>query len=184
MERYQRCFGVLVLCLLVGLGGCAGPEKVAAPPVDRPVEKPSEAKLRQAIGSFSGVPYKYGGSSPAGVDCSGLVMRVYEQVGVKLPRTAEQQMQVGDKVDPGHLRYGDALFFNKFCQRKYSYQAASILSLFSSQDNQPCHVGIYIGNGRFVHSSASQGGVAVSNLNQEAWKRSLVGVRRYLNRAD
>ncbi len=184
MHVSYRAVGLLILLGIGGLAGCAGPERVAAPPPEaaKPAVKPAEARLRQAISEFYGAPYKYGGSTPAGVDCSGLVMRVYEQVGVKLPRTSEQQFHTGMKVDSGDLRYGDVLFFNKFCQRQYSHYAASILSIFSSEEDRPCHTGIYIGQGRFIHSSSSQRGVAVSNLNQDAWKRSLIGARRYLQK--
>ena len=114
------------------------------------------------------------------MDCSGFVMKTFERAGVTVPRTSELQFQQGQKVSPDDLKYGDLVFFNNYCYSKYSYATASILSGLFAPNPQPCHVGIYIGNGRFIHSTASQGGVTISNVNSDCWKRSLIGVRRYL----
>jgi cell wall-associated NlpC family hydrolase len=164
--------------------GCAGkPPKKPQPPaaaLEEEAKTPADKRLREAISYYMGADYKYGGTSQEGVDCSGFVMKAYERAGVKLPRTSELQFQSGKSVPQDELKYGDLVFFNQYCQGKYYHQTASILSGLFSKDDQPCHVGIYIGNGRFIHSSASKGGVTISNLNQDCWKRSLIGVRRYL----
>ncbi|MBW1917494.1 MAG: C40 family peptidase [Deltaproteobacteria bacterium] len=172
----NRRLGVILLVLILGLGGCGG-KRVQAPAVKR---KASERAIKKAIRSYLGAPYRYGGSSPSGVDCSGLVMGVYQQAGIRVPRTAKDQYKNGEKVDTDDLRYGDVVFFNQYCQQQPSYFSASIITdLFSRKKSRPCHSGIYIGGGRFIHASSSRG-VCISNLNHETWRRSFIGARRYL----
>lgn len=184
-RRYLKhwLFRGLIFIIIVWIEGCASAPSTPPPsPKMLPPRPPEAGHLSAAIQTYMGAPYCYGGASPKGVDCSGLIMRVYEKVGIKLPHSSEQQFQIGQAIsNPKDLRYGDVLFFNKFCNRRYYHQTASILSgAFSSDDaSKPCHAGIYIGNGRFVHSSTTQG-VAISTLHQDAWKRSLIGARRYL----
>ncbi len=144
------------------------------------MKKPADKRLQEAIGHYLGANYRYGGAGAEGMDCSGFVMKAYERAGIAIPRTSELQFQQGQKVSPEELKYGDLVFFNNYCYSKYSYATASILSGAFAPNNKPSHVGIYIGNGRFIHSTASQGGVTISNINADCWKRSFIGVRRYL----
>ncbi|WP_449243933.1 C40 family peptidase [Desulfobacca acetoxidans] len=178
-RSHSICLYCLVGLLVLVLADCAG-ERPKPEPAPVGVAPPSAKRLREAISYYLGTNYKYGGASKDGVDCSGFVMKVYERAGMKVPRTSELQFESGEPIPKDALQYGDLVFFNKYCQSKYSHVKASIFSGWFSREAQPCHVGIYIGNGRFIHASASQGGVAISNLNQDAWKRSLIGVRRYL----
>jgi cell wall-associated NlpC family hydrolase len=187
-SQVPRCLRPILLCCLISfltvcLLGCASKPAKPKPPAPEIATIPSEPaakRLREAISFYMGADYKYGGATQDGLDCSGFVMKTYERAGVKIPRTSELQFQSGKTVPKDELKYGDLVFFNKYCQGKYYHQTASILSGLFSNDDQPCHVGIYISNGRFIHSSASKGGVTISNLNQDAWKRSLIGARRYL----
>ncbi|MGQ9920724.1 MAG: C40 family peptidase [Desulfobacca sp.] len=173
----------MLLGVVFLLTGCAAkpvrpklpPPEVAAPPTT-----PAANRLREAIGYYLSADYRYGGASATALDCSGFVMKTYERAGIKIPRTTEQQFQSGKAVSPAQLAYGDLLFFNKYCQSKYSYATASILSGSFPTDEKPSHVGIYLGNNRFIHASASKGGVTISNLKEDCWQRSLIGVRRYL----
>jgi cell wall-associated NlpC family hydrolase len=175
--------GLILASLLAA--GCAGkPAKPKPPPVPEaaaPPTTPSAARLREAIGYYLSADYRFGGTSTTALDCSGFVMKTYERAGIKIPRTTELQLQGGTPVSMENLQYGDLLFFNKYCQAKYSYATASIFSGSFPKDEKPSHVGIYIGNGRFIHASSSKGGVAISPLNQDCWLRSLIGIRRYLN---
>ncbi len=184
--RYPKCWlcGLIGLILLTVLG-CAGKHPKAPPVIGKPgVEEgpttTADQRLRNAIRSYMGTDYKYGGTSKEGLDCSGFVMMAYDKAGIKVPRSSELQFQHGQKVSVKDLRYGDLVFFNNYCYNKYSYATASILSGAFASNDQPCHVGIYIGDGHFIHSTASQGGVTVSNINADCWKRSLIGIRRYL----
>lgn len=116
--------------------------------------------LFQALASL-GVDYKYGGSSPAtGFDCSGLVAHVYREAwGVKLPRNTRGQSEVGQAVEKDELQPGDLVFYNTL-NRPYS------------------HVGIYIGDGRFIHAPRTGAAVRVENLGSAYWSRRWNGARR------
>ena len=108
-----------------------------------------------------GVPYRRGGNSAeAGFDCSGFVKAMYEQtVGLILPRKAEQQAAATQQIDKTELRPGDLVFFNTM-RRAFS------------------HVGIYIGDGQFVHSPKPGAHVRVENMGESYWSRNFDGARR------
>ncbi len=148
---------------------------VAGPPVM--ARTAQEAALNQVLKDFYGAPYKGGGTDPSGVDCSGLIQASFQRAGVRLPRTVSQQYNAGQPVSLGELRFGDVVFFNRFCQtRKYDIFMAGVLP--PSFAAEVCHNGIYIGDGRFVHASPK--GVYVSRMDAEVWRASFVGARRYL----
>jgi cell wall-associated NlpC family hydrolase len=113
-----------------------------------------------AIG-FLGVPYRRGGNSvESGFDCSGFVKAIYEQtVGLVLPRKAEQQAAATQQINRADLLPGDLVFFNTL-RRAFS------------------HVGIYIGEGKFVHSPKPGGEVRIENMGESYWSRRFDGARR------
>jgi len=177
----RQTFLFLALAAILLLGGCAKaprrpPEAVAPPP--RPLPTPQETALDRALGEFAKAPYRSGGVSPKGVDCSGLVMAVYQRVGLALPRTTTQQFTEGQPVPPGKLRFGDVVFFNRYCQVKKSgpYMAGILPPAYVSE---VCHNGIYLGNGRFIH--ASPRGVEISRLDAEVWRASFIGARWFFS---
>jgi cell wall-associated NlpC family hydrolase len=106
-----------------------------------------------------GKPYRYGGNSPNGFDCSGLVQYSYSRVGINIPRTTRSQLNAGTTVSRTSLRAGDLVFFDQE-GRKFS------------------HVGIYIGDGRFVHAPSSGKRVRINNLNERYWKKHFTAARR------
>jgi cell wall-associated NlpC family hydrolase len=175
----------VILGLAAGLAGCAG----APPPRPRPHShlgplpaitgrNPQEVALERALGEFYGAPYRYGGTTPAGVDCSGLIQALFQRAGVRLPRTVAQQYQSGQPVERGELRFGDVVFFSRYCQtRSRDFYLAGIFPSF--QADKVCHDGIYLGEGRFVH--ASPRGVVVSRLDAKTWRLAFRGARRYLH---
>ena len=112
--------------------------------------------------TFVGYPYVYGGSSPSGFDCSGFTQYVYKQFGYGLNRTASAQLQNGTPVSMSELQSGDLVLF------KRSGTGSSAAS----------HVGIYIGNGQFVHASTSKVGVIVSDISSAYYTTGFVGGRR------
>ena len=108
-----------------------------------------------------GVKYRYGGTSPdRGFDCSGLIhYSAQESWGLKLPRRTRDMAQVGQKLKISELVVGDLVFFNTLGHR-YS------------------HVGIYLGDGYFVHAPSSGGQVRVENMSVQYWKKRYTGARR------
>ena len=180
MVAVIRGYWGVVLAAALLLAGCAGappppPEPLASLPVVR--RQPQELALERALGDFYGAPYRLGGCTPAGVDCSGLIQALYQRAGVILPRSVGEQFNQGRPVAPGELRFGDVVFFNRYCQvRGRGPFLAGILPPAGADD--VCHNGLYLGDGRFVHASPK--GVFVSRLDAEIWQISFKGARRYL----
>lgn len=116
--------------------------------------------LFQVLSSI-GVDYKYGGNSHAtGFDCSGLVAHVFRQgYGINLPRTSMEQSRVGQAVSPDELKPGDLVFYNTL-NRPFS------------------HVGIYLGDGRFIHAPKTGSAVRIESLKGAYWAKRWNGARR------
>jgi cell wall-associated NlpC family hydrolase len=109
-----------------------------------------------------GTPYRLGGASRAGMDCSGLIVTMYRNVArVELPRTAYEQSRTGTAIPQRELRPGDLLFFQ------------------TSKEPRINHAGIYLGQNRFVHASKSQG-VVYSDLDETYYAEAYRGARRIL----
>jgi cell wall-associated NlpC family hydrolase len=106
-----------------------------------------------------GAPYRYGGTSPRGFDCSGLVYYAYRKVGMHTPRTTTEQYRQTKRVQVSHLQPGDLVFF-RISQDKVS------------------HVGIYAGDGRFIHAPSSGKSVAYASLHDPYWRVRLTGAGR------
>lgn len=180
---------VMVLCLALAAGACATrggtprprpfpgaalppgqidtepvPEQAAGPGED--AEAGSHAVAPgvppDVVGTaleLLGVPYRFGGSDPSGFDCSGLVQWVYARHGTDLPREVRDQYRVGRKIALEDVQPGDLIFFETVAR------GAS-------------HVGVVIGEGRFVHAPSSNGVVRIEPYNANYWIRRLVGARR------
>ena len=113
---------------------------------------------------FIGVPYRWGGSSRReGFDCSGLTMVVYQLNGLNLPRSSKQQYRVGRPIRRSQLSQGDLVFFATSGGRRVS------------------HVGIYVGNGRFIHAPGRGKRIRAELLTKKYFKTRYVGARTYLN---
>ena len=111
--------------------------------------------------SLVGINYRYGGESPErGLDCSGLIRYVFQQVtGVTLPRTTKELSRIGKDIGTPDLEPGDLVFFNT---RRFAFS----------------HVGIYIGNDRFIHAPSRGGEVGVASLGSAYWQKRYNGARR------
>jgi len=172
---------VLMVLLLAGCGAPQPPRPQVAPqppPAAPPSLTSQEAALDRALGSFHGSPYRSGGTTPAGVDCSGLIQSAFHQAGINLPRTVAEQFNQGQPVALHNLRFGDVVYFNRYCQtaRGRNYFMAGMVN--PAYAEQVCHNGVYLGEGRFIHASPK--GVFVSRLDAEVWRVSFMGARRYL----
>jgi peptidoglycan endopeptidase LytE len=113
--------------------------------------------------SFMGAPYRYGGESVRGLDCSAYVKKIYDIFDVQLPRSAREQFHVGSKISRDQLIVGDLVFFRTKRYAKY-----------------PTHVGIYIGDGNFIHSSSGNNrmGVKIDSLASDFYNKTFTGATR------
>jgi len=119
-----------------------------------------ESIVQRAL-SFLGIKYRFGGESEKhGFDCAGFVRKTFSKVGVHLPRTAAEQYKQGCTVKRDELEPGDLVFFSHTYKRGIS------------------HVGIYIGDGMFVHAASSVRRVAVDRLDSPYFKKRFEGGRR------
>lgn len=134
-----------------------------------PGESQAETTVdRQAFGreiartayAYRGSRYRRGGMSSRGFDCSGFVKYVYERQGVKLPRTSYDMFKVGTTVAKNDLKEGDLVFFANTYRRGIS------------------HVGMYVGDGEFIHASTTRGGVRVDRLDDAYYRGRYAGARR------
>ena len=164
---------LLVLCLaalsatdavaashIESLPAVANPARLPRSVPLRPVPRPKVARslgqraVRVAAREL-GVPYRYGGSSPSGFDCSGLVAYVYGKLGVSLPHNAAAQYGYGTPISQDQLQPGDIVFFDGLG-----------------------HDGIYIGGGQFIHSPHTGDVVKISSLGDSWYASNYVGARR------
>ncbi len=120
----------------------------------RPTAKQADRQeVILAAKSMLGVPYRYGGSSPArGFDCSGLVQYAHKQAGINVPRTTGGQYRAALPINRQALRPGDLVFFRTHKHRYVS------------------HVGIYLGKGKFIHAPSSGKRVSIASLRDEYWR--------------
>lgn len=134
--------------------------EVLEEPADPPIEPddPANSRIVARAMRFLGVPYVWGGTTEAGLDCSGFVQRVLREEGISLPRVACDQAKVGITVPLAMLEPGDRLYFQS--------------------GREIDHTGLYIGGGRFIHASGSGGCVRVDDLFSERWQRLYVCARR------
>ena len=145
---------------LSGAGSAGAPAEPAFRPVP-PVRSALLSRVRASALRYLGAPYVWGGTSPAGVDCSGLVYLVYSPYVANLPRTSYDQWTAGVPVGRADLAAGDLVFFN-------------------TDGTGASHVGIYIGDGEFVHPAASAQRVVIDRLDAPYFLTHYLGARRVL----
>ena len=133
-------------------------------PADGKIPKTTAVDFIATANKFKGSVYLWGGVSALGIDCSGLTYICSRLNGVDLPRDADQQYELGEKVgkDVKAMKPGDFVFFSS----KEDLKGIS-------------HVGIYIGNNQFIHASSSKGSVTVGSMDDDYYRKRLAGVRRH-----
>lgn len=112
----------------------------------------------QSAEDWLGVPYRYGGNSRSGIDCSALMMNVFSDAGIRLPRTSRQQFAFGSRIRTSQLAPGDLVFFN-------------------TSGKGVSHVGLYIGSKDFIHASSSRG-VVRESMENSYYVARYIGARR------
>jgi cell wall-associated NlpC family hydrolase len=136
----------------------APPGAEPRPPVPL-APSPAVAAILTTALALRGAPYRYGGSDPSGFDCSGFVQWVFAQHGIALPREVRDQFDLGAIVARDNVQPGDLVFFETVARG-------------------PSHVGIALGNGRFVHAPSSRGVVRVERYTAMYWSQRWIGARR------
>lgn len=134
------------------------PEEVILPP-PATLSRVDEAKMNRVIANYMSVPYRSGGTGQHGLDCSGFTYVAYRDYdGTRLPLTVRTLFRLENRVEYNDMAYGDLVFF-KIDKRKVS------------------HVGVYLGEGKFVHASRSRG-VVIDDLTDQYWADRYAGARR------
>lgn len=127
--------------------------------LDTTLESLPDQILLQQVDEWMGVRYRSGGNSKKGIDCSGFTSTIFANYcGLQLPRTSRQQYEICEKIEPVNLRAGDLLFFN-------------------TRGRGVSHVGIYLGNNKFIHASVSNG-VIVSDRFETYYSKRFLGAGR------
>jgi len=169
-------YSILIVVTAIGLSGCSSTPKSHAPIFEGGVGSEAIASVSSEFipesldgkGSeifniaqgFLGTPYRYGGGDPSGFDCSGLVQFTHMNAGISVPRTAAAQYKAAQSVTRSELKPGDVIFF-RLHWRKIS------------------HVGIYAGQGRFIHAPNRGKRVSYSSLNEPYWQKRMVKTGRF-----
>jgi cell wall-associated NlpC family hydrolase len=137
---------------LIALAGCGHtPARESAPPL---ASRAADHAL-----TMVGKPYRYGGNTPKGFDCSGLVQYSYARAGVKLPHGTRHLLQVSQPISRKKLKRGDLVFFTQ-------------------EGKRSSHVALYLGDNRFVHAPSSGKNVYVAGFNDSYWQRHFTEARR------
>ena len=151
----------LIGLFFFGVSGCASAPQ---PPKSQPAEHRSGGvgdRAAQNAAQLVGKPYRYGGTSPSsGFDCSGLVQYSYAQAGRKLPRSTDDQRAASHRIRVSELQRGDVIFFDQ-------------------EGKKNSHVGIYVGNGEFVHAPSSGKRVRRDRLDAPYWSKHISEARRF-----
>jgi murein DD-endopeptidase len=134
---------------ITGSDAAQPPGQVAADP---------RAIMVDVAASMLGQPYRYGGAAPGGFDCSGLVAYAASGAGIRVPRTAHEQLRAGTRVARAELRAGDLVFMHL--------------------EHKELHVGIAIGGERFIHAPSAGGKVRIDSLAAPPYSRSFLTARR------
>ena len=128
-------------------------------------EKSSQDRLAVFAKKLLNIPYRFGGNTILGIDCSAYVKKVYGLMGVTLPRTAREQFLEGQEIEKEELSVGDLVFFRTYA-------------------SFPSHVGIYLGNNLFIHASSKGKKVTIDNLETPYYLKRFIGAKRLISASE
>jgi murein DD-endopeptidase len=154
--------GIAALAAGLMLQGCgtAPPQPSPPPTVAASPQSSLGSEIVLRAIALIGTPYRWGGNDRSGFDCSGLVHFVHSELGIEVPRTAEEQFRAATRVDIDKLQPGDVLFFK-------------------TSGKRVSHVAIYAGAGRFVHAPQSGRLIELRELNDDYYRPRLAGAGRF-----
>ncbi len=154
---------IFAIVILISLNACVSSSGMSRNRITADRNDPVRQRLLDVSADWISVPYGYGGTDRNGVDCSGLVKQIYDEAfQLDLPRTTDELYESGQFVRDPWIMPGDLLFFKNIRGRGVD------------------HVGIYLGEGEFLHASSQQG-VIISDFNTPYYKQHYSGARRYLS---
>ncbi len=119
----------------------------------------SDSELEKVAFNYLSIPYRFGGNSRRGIDCSAFVQQVFREMDVQLPRSAREQFRVGEKIDRDEMKKGDLIFFRTYARF-------------------PSHVGIYLGDGKMIHASSRSRRVVVTSIDHPYYRKRFIGAKR------
>lgn len=153
MRRIEKNLFLFVISATFFFYGCA------LKPANHNYPQAANKAVEYAL-KMQGKPYRYGGSTPRGFDCSGLVYYSYQQAGMQVPRSTRGQRKNSTPIPRNQIRRGDLLFFDQE-GRRYS------------------HVALYIGNNRFIHAPSTGKRVSIATLQNPYWRKHFRNARRF-----
>ncbi|MGB3942427.1 MAG: C40 family peptidase [Candidatus Manganitrophaceae bacterium] len=166
---YMKPLYLIGIFVLFGLtiNGCAGrhPSSDFSSLEERPTPapKPAQEKVIRTARAFIGTPYRFGGTTPKGFDCSGFITYVFRRaVGLTLPRTTQDIVERGSSITVSELKPADLVYFE-------------------IDGPAQLHIGIYLGKGKFIHAPRSKGRVNIQDLRLDYWRSRYIGARRILS---
>ncbi|SPJ32195.1 C40 family peptidase [Kushneria phyllosphaerae] len=149
----RRLREVSLLISLLWLAGCAGNPEMQTSDMMGPISEQQDLSIERVLvmnyaRDALGIPYRYGGTTPAGMDCSGLTQASFLAAGIEIPRTSQQQFDGLEHIE--RARPGDLMFFGS--------------------GNRVSHVGIYMGNNQMIHAPGSGRHVTIASLDKRYWR--------------
>jgi len=160
---------IILILLIILISACA-------PSLDK-----QRMAMKNTMSSYMHTPYRYGGSSKSGIDCSAFTQKVYSSAGISLPRTASAQFSAGKEIKNDNYLFGDLLFYDTSIKDSNCCCFFFPFSLLFGHKKpvKVTHVGIYTSGGKFIHASTSRG-VTTDSINSSYWGKRFLGARRLL----